>query len=111
VKAELAHANTPDIVHTRISRPPLWSEMMNLKNPVDLTLSYLDGGEQAAISLASELQASLLPMDQRDGVAVARRRGTKGRDARWKGGGSWGLRSPLALVEFDHVEDVRSCPL
>jgi hypothetical protein len=60
VKAELAHANTPDIVHTRISRPPLWLEMMNLKNPVDLTLSYLDGGEQEAISLASELQASLL---------------------------------------------------
>jgi predicted nucleic acid-binding protein len=75
VKAELAHANTPDVVRTWISQPPSWLEMVNLKKPVDLALSHLDAGEQEAISLASELQARLLMMDERDGVAVARRRG------------------------------------
>jgi predicted nucleic acid-binding protein len=77
VKAELAHANTPDVVRTWISEPPSWLEMVNLKKPVDLALSHLDGGEQEAMSLASELQANLLLMDERDGVAVARRRGLK----------------------------------
>jgi predicted nucleic acid-binding protein len=77
VKAELAHANTPDVVRTWISQPPSWLEIVSLKKPVDPALSHLDGGEQEAISLASELQASLLLMDERDGVAVARRRGLK----------------------------------
>ena len=77
VKAELAHANTPDVVRTWISQPPSWLEIVNLKKPVDLALSHLDAGEQEAISLASELQASLLLMDERDGVAVARGRGLK----------------------------------
>jgi predicted nucleic acid-binding protein len=77
VKAELSHANAPHVVHTWISRPPPWLEVVNLKKPVDLALSHLDAGEQEAISLASELQASLLLMDERDGVAVARRRGLK----------------------------------
>jgi predicted nucleic acid-binding protein len=77
VKAELAHANTPDVVRTWISQPPSWLEIMNLKKPVDLVSSHLDTGEQEAVSVASELQASLLLMDERDGVAVARRRGLK----------------------------------
>jgi predicted nucleic acid-binding protein len=46
---------------------------VNLTKPVDLSLSDFDVGEQEAISLASELRASLLLMDERDGVAVARR--------------------------------------
>jgi predicted nucleic acid-binding protein len=77
VKAELAHENTPDVVRIWISQAPSWLEMVTLTNTVDLALSHLDGGEQEAISLASELQASLLLMDEREGVAVARRRGLK----------------------------------
>jgi predicted nucleic acid-binding protein len=36
-----------------------------------------DAGEREAISLASELQAILLLMDERDGVTIARQRGLK----------------------------------
>jgi predicted nucleic acid-binding protein len=75
VKAELTNANAPDIVREWISQPPSWLEVLSLKQPVDSALSHLDPGEREAISLASELQASLLLMDERDGVSLARQRG------------------------------------
>src|SRR5437016_13755646 len=56
VKAEPAHANTPDIVRAWISQPPPWLEVVSLKQPVDSALAHLDAGEREAISLASELQ-------------------------------------------------------
>jgi len=77
VKAELAHANTPAIVRAWISQPPAWLEVVSLKQPVDSALAHLDAGEREAISLASELQAILLLMDERDGVTIARHRGLK----------------------------------
>ena len=77
VKAELAHANTPAIVRAWISQPPPWLEVVSLKLPVDSALALLDAGEREAISLASELQATLLLMDEREGVTIARQRGLK----------------------------------
>jgi predicted nucleic acid-binding protein len=81
VKAELAHANTPAVVRAWISQPPAWLEVVSLKQPVDSALEHLDAGEREAISLASELQAILLLMDERDGVTdgvtIARHRGLK----------------------------------
>ena len=74
VKAELAHASTPAIVRAWISQPPKWVEVVSLKLPVDSALAHLDAGEREAISLASELQATLLLMDERDGVTIARHR-------------------------------------
>lgn len=75
VKAELAHANAPGIVRAWISQPPSWLDVVSLKQPADSALSQLDAGEREAISLASELQALLLLMDERDGVTIARHRG------------------------------------
>ena len=77
VKAELTHANTPAVVREWISQPPAWLEVVSLKQPVDSALEQLDAGEREAISLASELQAILLLMDERDGVTIARHRGLK----------------------------------
>jgi predicted nucleic acid-binding protein len=77
MKAELAHPNTPDLVRAWISQPPSWLEVVSLKQPVDSALLHLDAGEREAISLAVELQASLLLMDERDGVIMARRLGLK----------------------------------
>ena len=50
VKVELAHANTPAIVRAWISQPPLWLEVVNLKEPVDSALAHLDEGEREAIA-------------------------------------------------------------
>src|SRR5258707_13603208 len=77
VKAELAHANTPAVVRAWISQPPAWLEVVSLKRPVDSALEHLDAGEREAISLASELQAILLLMDERDGGTIARHLGLK----------------------------------
>ena len=82
MKAELAHRNTPAIVRAWISQPPAWLEVVSLKLPVDSALEHLDAGEREAISLASELQAILLLMDERDGVTIARHRGLIGGYAR-----------------------------
>src|SRR6202042_3112046 len=77
VTAELAHVNTPAIVRAWISQPPKWLEVVSLKQPIESALANLDAGEREAISLASELQAILLLMDERDGVTIARHRGLK----------------------------------
>jgi predicted nucleic acid-binding protein len=52
-------------------------EVVSLKQPVDSALAHLDAGEREAISLASELKAIPLLMDERDGVTIARHRGLK----------------------------------
>src|SRR5258705_10860109 len=60
-----------------ISQPLPWLDVVSLKLPVDSALAHLDAGEREATSLASELQATLLLMDERDGVTIARHRGLK----------------------------------
>jgi predicted nucleic acid-binding protein len=75
VLGELSHASTPDVVRAWISEPPAWLRVVGLKESVDPSLSALDAGEREAISLASELQANLLLMDEREGVLLARKHG------------------------------------
>src|ERR1700741_3720265 len=72
-----SHMQTRPLPCAWISQPPQWLEVVGLKQPVDPALAHLDAGEREAISLASELQAILLLMDERDGVIIARHRGLK----------------------------------
>lgn len=75
VHTELSHANAPAEVRAWITRPPSWLEIVALQQPIDSGLSNLEAGEREAISLAAELSAGLLLMDERDGVSAARSRG------------------------------------
>jgi predicted nucleic acid-binding protein len=77
VRDELAHANTPDVVRTWIAQAPSWLRIASLKQPVDPVLLRLDAGEREAISLASELQAELVLIDERDGAMAARQLGLR----------------------------------
>jgi predicted nucleic acid-binding protein len=77
VRDELAHRNAPDLVREWIAQTPAWLEVR--PNPDrdsgDRMMVALDDGEQAAIALAIAVEADLVLMDDRDGVAVARQKG------------------------------------
>ena len=75
VQAELSAPEGPESVREWISSNPPWLEVLACSKAADADLARLDPGEREAILLASELGASLLLMDERDGSAVARSRG------------------------------------
>jgi predicted nucleic acid-binding protein len=77
VRNELADLEAPSVVREWISTPPAWLEVrsVSVSDAEDVTLQHLDDGEQAAIRLAVSLGADLLLMDEREGAAVARRKG------------------------------------
>lgn len=77
VHSELMRANTPIIVREWIAALPRWVEVRRATTRPADDLVGLDAGEAAAICLASELIAELTLIDERAGVAVARRRGLK----------------------------------
>jgi predicted nucleic acid-binding protein len=76
VRDELAHAQAPEAVRAWIAEPPPWLEIRPVEagRGVD-DLETLDAGERDVIALATAAKADLLLMDDRDGVAAARRRG------------------------------------
>lgn len=76
VRDELAHAEAPEAVRAWIAAPPPWLETraVEVGRGAD-DLEMLDAGERDAIALAMAEKADLLLMDDRDGVAAARRRG------------------------------------
>jgi predicted nucleic acid-binding protein len=77
VLAELSGPDAPAQVRTWALQPRNWLRVAPLQAPADSALKHLDPGERDAIALAAEQQASLLLMDERDGVAAARARNLK----------------------------------
>lgn len=73
VAAELAHPQTPDSVRRFIASPPSWLEVRAAT--LIERIPPLDRGEEAAISLAREVHADALLIDERDGRKAALIRG------------------------------------
>jgi predicted nucleic acid-binding protein len=75
VIVELLHARSPEAVRTWASRPPAWLAVQDPAH-LDETLK-LDPGETAAISLALELHADRVLIDERKGYKAVLQRGLK----------------------------------
>jgi predicted nucleic acid-binding protein len=77
VQDELGHPRTPAAVRDWIARVHSWLEIRSipeLDGELAASLS-LDEGERATIALADAIDADLILMDERDGVAFARGQG------------------------------------
>lgn len=77
VHAELTHPGTAAAVRAWAASPPPWLGVLPVPSSTDVRagLHVLDEGERGAIALAASLQASLILMDDRAGVAAARTAG------------------------------------
>jgi predicted nucleic acid-binding protein len=73
VAQEMPQDATPVTVRSWISQPPDWIEIRP-DPPPDTALSWLEGGESAAISLALSLDVERILIDDWDGRAEAIRR-------------------------------------
>ena len=71
VYQELQQTRTPAIVRTEIASRPSWLEIRQIKRVIDQGLGKLDLGEQEAITLAEELGADALILDDKDGRRTA----------------------------------------
>jgi predicted nucleic acid-binding protein len=72
VRAELGRSATPAVVRAWMSSPPPWLSVVGPSADVTAMPAALDDGERATIALATAIQADLLLMDDRAGVAAAR---------------------------------------
>jgi predicted nucleic acid-binding protein len=77
VHDELAHLDAPATVRAWIAQAPAWLEVRPNpdSNIDDAAAAALDEGERAAIALAVAIDAELILMDDRAGVAVAYQKG------------------------------------
>lgn len=74
VYEELQNEGTPVVVRTWAANHPAWLEVRSAHLPTIVGLEDLDLGEQEAISLALELKADLLILDDKDARIEASRR-------------------------------------
>jgi len=73
VSAELGSEKSPPAIQTWMAHPPNWFEVRKV-HVVGFGLDKLDAGEREAISLAQELEADLLLLDDWDARQEALRR-------------------------------------
>lgn len=72
---ELQQPKTPQVVKAFASSLPTWVEVRSLSTPIAAGLSHLDGGEQEAITLAIEIQADTMLIDETKGRRAAKLHG------------------------------------
>lgn len=75
VRDELGRPGAPPVVQRWITSLPGWAEVRQSARSVPAESSVLDVGEEEAIELAIEIDADMILMDDREGVALARRNG------------------------------------
>ncbi len=75
VGKELLRDKTPQKVRDWMLSRPDWLETGKLAAPPDESLEYLDEGEREAITLAKELKALAIVIDDEEGRAEAKRQG------------------------------------
>lgn len=73
VARELAHSQTPPVVHDWIQTPPQWARILRPRHIDPAT--HLGLGEREAIALALELKATQLLVDDRTARRIAAERG------------------------------------
>jgi predicted nucleic acid-binding protein len=98
---ELAHVRAPSVVASWLSRMPVWIEVRSVTVSEDVSLRRLGPGERAAITLAEEIRADLLLIDERDGRSEAKKRGilTIGTLGILLAAGKKGLTNPQKALE------------
>lgn len=74
VREELMRASAPQMVRAWVGHTPVWLEVRSPLALPDAALAKLDLGERDAITLAMELQADQLIVDDREGRREAERR-------------------------------------
>src|SRR5262245_7137320 len=74
---ELQDDGTPGKVKAWVASHPEWLDVRTVLAPVDPVLTLLDVGEREAISLAKEVQADALIIDEPDGREAAQRQGIR----------------------------------
>jgi len=79
VASELSDPDAPPLVREWIADPPAWLDIHEapIRQFDEASVEGLDEGETAAIALAISLDADLVLLDDRKGVAVARRKGLR----------------------------------
>ena len=71
---ELHRSRTPEVVRTWISQSPAWLEVHDVQRTPEPELASLGAGEREAITLAEELQADRLILDDHAARVVAAQR-------------------------------------
>ena len=67
VREELVRPSAPQLVRSWIDHVPIWLEVRSPLAMPDSSLAKLDAGERDAITLATELHADQIIVDEREG--------------------------------------------